>query len=55
MSKVDGFNNNELTGDAVVGTHSIESDWRLKRPRRVMLMVKAGDTVDNSSSIDATV
>ena len=34
-------------GTQVVGTHSIqELIEALKKPRRVMLMVKAGDTVD---------
>src|SRR5207245_1722195 len=47
VSKVDDFVNNEAKGTQVVGTHSIEElTATLKRPRRVMLMVKAGDTVD---------
>jgi 6-phosphogluconate dehydrogenase len=47
VSKVDDFVNNEAKGTEVVGAHSIEEFTRLlKRPRRVMLMVKAGDTVD---------
>ncbi len=47
VSKVDDFINNEAKGTQVVGAHSIEEFTRLlKRPRRVMLMVKAGDTVD---------
>jgi 6-phosphogluconate dehydrogenase len=47
VSKVDDFVANEAKGTQVVGTHSIEELTRLlKRPRRVMLMVKAGDTVD---------
>jgi 6-phosphogluconate dehydrogenase len=46
-SKVDDFLANEAKGTSVVGTHSIEElVLALKRPRRVMLMVKAGDTVD---------
>ena len=46
-SKVDEFLANEAKGTQVVGTHSIpELVQALKRPRRVMLMVKAGDTVD---------
>jgi 6-phosphogluconate dehydrogenase len=46
-SKVDEFLANEAKGTQVVGTHSIpELVQVLKRPRRVMLMVKAGDTVD---------
>lgn len=47
VSKVDDFIKNEAAGTKVVGTHSIEElVSTLKRPRRVMLMVKAGDTVD---------
>src|SRR6202046_4558994 len=47
VSKVDDFINNEAKGTKVVGAHSIEEFvGLLKRPRRVMLMVKAGDTVD---------
>ncbi|MCI0418583.1 MAG: decarboxylating NADP(+)-dependent phosphogluconate dehydrogenase [Acidobacteria bacterium] len=47
VSKVDEFIHNEAAGTRVVGTHSIEEFVQaLKRPRRAMLMVKAGDTVD---------
>jgi 6-phosphogluconate dehydrogenase len=47
VSKVDEFINNEAKGTEVVGAHSMEELAQLlKRPRRVMLMVKAGDTVD---------
>jgi 6-phosphogluconate dehydrogenase len=47
VSKVDDFLANEAKGTEVVGAHSIEElAGLLKRPRRVMLMVKAGDTVD---------
>ena len=47
VSKVDDFINDEAKGTQVVGGHSIEEFiGLLKRPRRVMLMVKAGDTVD---------
>jgi len=47
VSKVDDFINNEAKGTQVVGAHSIaELADVLKKPRRVMLMVKAGDTVD---------
>ncbi len=47
VSKVDDFLANEAKGTQVVGAHSIEEFVRLlKRPRRVMLMVKAGSTVD---------
>ena len=47
VSKVDDFIANEAKGTQVVGAHSIEElTALLKRPRRVMLMVKAGETVD---------
>jgi 6-phosphogluconate dehydrogenase len=47
VSKVDDFINNEAKGTQVAGAHSIaELTDALKKPRRVMLMVKAGDTVD---------
>ncbi|HMB27024.1 MAG TPA: decarboxylating NADP(+)-dependent phosphogluconate dehydrogenase [Blastocatellia bacterium] len=47
VSKVDEFIQNEAAGTQVVGAHSIEEFvGSLKRPRRIMLMVKAGDTVD---------
>ena len=47
VSKVDDFLANEAKGTNVVGAHSIEELVKaLKRPRRVMLMVKAGETVD---------
>jgi 6-phosphogluconate dehydrogenase len=47
VSKVDDFLKNEAAGTEVVGTHSVEELARaLKKPRRIMLMVKAGDTVD---------
>ena len=47
VSKVDDFINNEAKGTQVVGAHSMaEFVQLLKAPRRVMLMVKAGDAVD---------
>src|SRR5215468_11091444 len=47
VSKVDDFIQNEAAGTQVAGAHSIEElVGALKRPRRVMLMVKAGETVD---------
>jgi 6-phosphogluconate dehydrogenase len=47
VSKVDDFIANEAKGTQVVGAHSIEElASLLKRPRRIMLMVKAGATVD---------
>jgi 6-phosphogluconate dehydrogenase len=49
VSKVDDFINNEAKGTQVVGTHSIADLAKaLKRPRRVMLMVKAGEIVDQT-------
>ncbi|MEQ2007455.1 MAG: decarboxylating NADP(+)-dependent phosphogluconate dehydrogenase [Limisphaerales bacterium] len=46
-SKVDDFLANEAKGTNVLGAHSIpELMSKLKRPRRVMLMVKAGKPVD---------
>jgi 6-phosphogluconate dehydrogenase len=48
FSKVDAFLADEAKGTQVTGAHSIEEfAGLLKRPRRVMLMVKAGDTVDD--------
>ena len=48
VSKVDDFIGHEAAGTQVVGAHSIEELAQLlKRPRRLMLMVKAGDTVDH--------
>ncbi len=46
-SKVDEFMANEAKGTNVIGAHSIEEMVKLlKRPRRIMLMVKAGKPVD---------
>ncbi len=46
-SKVDDFLADEAKGTQVVGTHSIEELCSvLKTPRRVMIMVKAGEVVD---------
>jgi 6-phosphogluconate dehydrogenase len=48
-SKVDEFIHNEAKGTQVVGAHSAEELCKLlKHPRRVMLMVKAGDVVDQT-------
>jgi 6-phosphogluconate dehydrogenase len=48
VSKVDDFLNNEAKGTKVIGAHSIaEFIGMLKRPRRVMFMVKAGQAVDD--------
>ena len=48
-SKVDDFLNDEAKGTQIVGTHSAqELCASLKLPRRVMMMVKAGDVVDQT-------
>ncbi len=47
VEKVDHFLANEAKGTKVIGAHSIEEMVALlKKPRRVMLMVKAGKPVD---------
>src|SRR3989454_1721345 len=47
VSEVDDFLHNEAKGTNVIGAHSIEEMvGLLKKPRRVMLMVKAGKPVD---------
>ena len=47
VSKVDDFLNKEAKGTHVIGAHSIEEMvGLLKKPRRIMLMVKAGAPVD---------
>ena len=47
VSKVDDFLKDEAKGTQVVGAHTIEEFVAdLKSPKRVMFMVKAGDTVD---------
>ena len=47
VSKVDAFIEGNAKGTNVIGTHSIEElVGVLKRPRRVMMMVKAGPAVD---------
>ncbi len=47
VSKVDAFTEGEAKGKNIIGCHSIEElAAALKRPRRVMLLVKAGDAVD---------
>src|SRR5438309_10642724 len=49
VSKVDDFLANEAKGTEVVGAHSVEEMInQLKSPRRVMLMVKAGQPVDDT-------
>jgi 6-phosphogluconate dehydrogenase len=47
VSKVDDFIEGPAKGTNVIGAHSIEEFVsKLKKPRRVMLLVKAGDAVD---------
>jgi 6-phosphogluconate dehydrogenase len=49
---VDDFINGEAQGTDIIGTHSLEALVdALEKPRRVMLMIKAGQAVD--ASIDA--
>ncbi|GAC1356454.1 MAG: decarboxylating NADP(+)-dependent phosphogluconate dehydrogenase [Acidobacteriaceae bacterium] len=49
VSKVDDFLTDEAKGTQVVGAHSAEEMCGLlKKPRRVMLMVKAGEVVDQT-------
>ena len=48
VSKVDDFINGEAKGTNIIGTHSVEDLAQvLKRPRRIMLLVKAGQAVDD--------
>ena len=47
LSKVDDFINGDARGRNIIGTHSIEElVGALKKPRRVMMLVKAGAPVD---------
>jgi len=47
-SKVDHFLENEAKGTNVIGAHSIEELCsKLKKPRRIILLVKAGQAVDD--------
>ncbi|TGZ83322.1 6-phosphogluconate dehydrogenase, decarboxylating 1 [Ascodesmis nigricans] len=48
VSKVDHFLENEAKGKSISGAHSIkEFCEKLKTPRRIMLLVKAGSAVDD--------
>ena len=48
VSKVDDFVNGRAKGKKIIGYHSIEEFVaNLKKPRKVMLMVKAGQPVDD--------
>ncbi|GBE53672.1 6-phosphogluconate dehydrogenase, NADP(+)-dependent, decarboxylating [bacterium BMS3Bbin14] len=47
LAKVDNFLAGPARGTKIIGTHSIEElVGQLKKPRRVMMMVKAGEVVD---------
>lgn len=51
-SKVDDFLAGPAKGSHIIGTHSLEEFFsNLKRPRRVILMVKAGEPVDEFISL----
>ncbi len=48
VEKVDAFLQNEARGTKVVGARSIEDLCaKLKRPRKIMMLVKAGQPVDD--------
>lgn len=48
VSKVQDFLDNEAKGTNVVGAQSLEDMVsKLKKPRRVVLLVKAGQAVDD--------
>tara|TARA_B100000579_G_C22830762_1_gene855814 strand:- start:332 stop:1786 length:1455 start_codon:yes stop_codon:yes gene_type:complete len=48
ISKVDDFMNGEAKGTNIIGARSIEEMVKhLKRPRRIMMLVKAGQPVDD--------
>ena len=47
-NKVDDFINGPAKGTTIIGTHSMEELVdSLEKPRKVMLMVKAGEVVDS--------
>lgn len=48
VSKVHDFLNNEAKGTKVIGAESLEDMVsKLKKPRRIILLVKAGQAVDD--------
>ncbi|GAA5829749.1 hypothetical protein JCM5353_002217 [Sporobolomyces roseus] len=48
VSKVDHFLDNEAKGKSIVGAHSVEELCaKLKTPRKIVLLVKAGQAVDD--------
>ncbi|GAB6018381.1 hypothetical protein CHUAL_000097 [Chamberlinius hualienensis] len=47
VEKVDQFLENEAKGTKIIGAHSLEEMVsKLKKPKRIMLLVKAGEAVD---------
>ncbi|MDD4302572.1 MAG: NAD(P)-binding domain-containing protein, partial [Sphaerochaeta sp.] len=49
ISKVDAFLDSRAKGKNIIGTHSLEElVEHLERPRKVMMMVKAGKAVDET-------
>jgi len=49
VSKVDDFTNGRGSGKKIIGCHSVDTLARdLKSPRKVMIMVKAGQAVDDT-------
>ena len=48
VSKVDRFLENEAKGKSIIGAHSVEEFvQKLKKPRRMMMLVQAGQAVDD--------
>ena len=48
VSKIEDFLNKEAKGTKIIGATSIEDMVsKLKHPRRIMMLVKAGEAVDN--------
>ncbi len=48
VSKVHDFLQNEAKGSKVIGAESLEDMvYKLKKPRRIILLVKAGQAVDD--------
>jgi 6-phosphogluconate dehydrogenase len=48
VSKVDRFLEHEAKGKSIIGAHSVEEFvQKLKKPRRMMMLVQAGQAVDD--------
>ncbi len=48
-SKVDNFVNGRAKGKTIIGTHSVEELTKaLKKPRKIMIMIQAGNAVDQT-------